>query len=145
MCFIEGVKGMKEFILGSPLASCPELDIIYKEEIRPSESISKIIHLTALHRAYKLIHKPFRRIVAYLYGVSSLKDIVSNSLEEMSFPQPNPAVYKKRIIFIGKLISHSSTRCVGKLIIFSHNKIFKGIIRVKTRICQNPFSNNRCL
>ena len=133
MRLIKGIEGMEEFLLGPCLfPSCPELNIVYQQKFCAPEFIPEIVYLAPLKHSYKLIHKAFRGVVAYLCGIGSLKDPVPDGLKKVCFSKTDPAVYKKRIVSVGKLVGNSKTGCMCQLVILSHNKIFKGTLRVET-------------
>ncbi len=126
---------MEELFLSAFLA-CPELYVVYKEDIDIPELAPELAHLLAAYEVYEVVDEPLRSVIADLGAGVVLQDPVAYGLEEVRFAEADAAVDEKRVVFAAGVVGGRRTGGVRELVGLAHDEVLEGVLGAQVKACR---------
>ena len=132
---IEGIKDVKEFSLGA-LLSGNELDIVDKEDVHATKTVSKLVHPLVTDGIDELIGEVLRGEVTDRRGVGNdilVEDEVADSVEKVRLAEADSAVNEEGVVVLTGKFGNGETGGVGELVAWADDKVIKGVLWIERR------------
>ena len=123
---VERVKRVKQLLLGLPLV-LKKVNVVKEQHIHKPVLVLKRRHTVVPYGLNKLVGKTLGGAIDN-FPIRVVVDIVAYGLHKMGFPQPNPAVYEKRVIRHPRVPAYGNGRVGREIIVVPYHIPLKRVI-----------------